>query len=154
MDGDIQPRTGSKSGPTHKIVGVFDRKQYVEQMTARVARRARLNWHNDQLLAKARPGDTVKILSAHGDPTPIRVTELQIKVADHLLCQYESIEEYIAEEVKLACRDAGHVDGEQYVLEEVRGGHTIESAVAIYERRGFRDVRAVPIAEVVRQAGS
>jgi hypothetical protein len=154
MDGDIQPRTGSKVGPTHKIVGVFDRERYIEQMTARITRRARLNWHNDKLLAKAVPGDTVEILSTHGDPAPIRVTELQIKVADHLLSKYESLEEYIAAEVELAYRDAGHVDGEQCVLGEVRGEHSIENTVAIYERRGFRDVRAVPINEVVGQAGT
>jgi hypothetical protein len=131
--------------PTHKIVGVFDRKQYIEQMTARITKRARLNWHNDKLLAKAAPGDSVEILSMHGGPTPVRVTELQIKVADHLLSRYESLEEYIAEEVEVAHRDAGRVDGGQYVLEEVRGEHAIENSVAIYEQRGFRDVRAVPI---------
>ena len=154
MDGDIQPRTASKLGPTHKIVGVFDRRQYIEHMTARITRRARLNWRNDTLLAKARPGDTVEIVSVHGDPTPIRVTELQIKVADHLLSEYDSLEEYIAAEVKLAQRDAGYVDGEQYVLEEVRGEYSIGNAVALHERGGFRDVRAVPIAEVDGQAAS
>jgi hypothetical protein len=145
MDGIETTRT--KQGPTHKIVGVFDRKQYIEQMTARITRRARLNWHNDQLLAKAKSGDTVEILNTHGDPTPIRVTELQIKVADHLFSRYESLEEYIAAEAELAWRDTGHVDGEPYVLGEVRGEGAIESAVAIHERGGFRDVRAVPIGE-------
>jgi hypothetical protein len=147
MDGDIQPRTARKLGPTHQIVGVFDRQQYIEQMTARITRRARLNWHNDQLLAKAAPGDTVEILSIYGDPAPVRVTELQIKVADDLLSRYGSLEEYIAAEVEMAYRDAGHVDGERYVLEEVRGEHIAESAIVLYEQRGFRDVRAVPIGQ-------
>jgi hypothetical protein len=136
-----------KLAPTHKIVGIFDRKQYIEQMTACLTRRARLSWHNGKLLAKAAPGDTVEILTTDGDPTPIRVTEQQIKVADHLFSRYEWLEDYIAEEVELAYRDTGNVDGEQYVLEEVRGEHAIENAIAIYERRGFRDVRAVPITE-------
>jgi hypothetical protein len=136
-------------GPTHRIVGVFDHQQYVEQMTARITRRARLNWHNDRLLAKAAPGDTVEILGIHGHPTPVRVTELQIKVADDLLSRYDSLEQYIATEVALAHRDAGYVDGEQYVLEEVKGEHAIPDTVAIHERRGFRDVRAVPIREAV-----
>ena len=149
MVGDMETRTGRKLGSTHKIVGVFDRKQYIAQMTARITRRARLNWHNDQLLAKARPGDTVEILNTQGDPTPIRVTEVQIKVADHLFSQYGSLEEYITEEVELTHRDTGYVDGKQYVLEEVRGLHTIENIVALYERRGFRDVRAVPINEAI-----
>ena len=134
--------------PTHKIVGVFDRERYIEQMTARITRRARLNWHNDRLLAKARPGDIVEILSTQGHPTAIRVTELQIKVADHLTSRYESLEEYIAEEVEMAYRDAGFVDGEQYVLEEVRDEDAIPSTVAIHELGGFRDVRAVPVAEL------
>ena len=147
MDGVMETRTGSALGPTHKVVGVFDRQQHIEQLTARITRRARLNWHNDELLAKARPGDVVEILNTHGDPTPIRVTEVQIKVADHLLSSYESLEEFIAEEVESAHRDTGYVDGKQYVLEEVRGEHTIENTVALYERRGFRDVRAVPIGQ-------
>ena len=133
--------------PTHQIVGVFDRRQYIEQLTARITRRARLNWHNDQLLAKATPGDTVVILSPQGRPTRIQVTELQIKVADHLVSSYASLEEYIAEEIEMARHDAGYTDGEQYVLEEVKAERGLANAVVIHEQGGFRDVRAVPIAE-------
>ena len=143
MDGG----TRRKLGPTHRIVGVFDQKQYIEQMTARITRRARLNWHNDRLLAKAAPGDQVEILDTQGRPTRIRVTELQIKVADHLLSQYESLEDYIATEMELVHRDTGYADGKEYVLEEVQDAHAIANAVAMHERGGFRDVRAVPIRE-------
>jgi hypothetical protein len=50
--------------------------------------------------------------------------------------------------MELAYRNPSYADGELYVLEEARDGHAIENKVAVYERRGFRDVRAVPIAEM------
>src|SRR5262245_27824940 len=147
MDRVIGKRTGRNLEATHKIVGVFDRNRYVDQMTARITEHARVTWHNDKLLVKAEPGDTVEILTQHGDPTPIRVTALQINVAHQLFCRYPSLDRYIAEEVQEAYRDSGYVHGKQYVLKEVRGEHISASTVVVYQRSGFRDLRAVPIGE-------
>lgn len=132
---------------THKIVGVFDSRQYARQMTAIYTEQARLRWHNDRLLAKAKPGDTVEILTKHGSTNPITVTELQITTAHYLFSRYRSLAKFIADEVKDAYRNTGYIDGKQYVLEEVRGERTIASAIARYQSRGFRNVRAVPIDE-------
>jgi hypothetical protein len=140
----------TKLAPTHEIVGVYDSKQYAKQMTAIYTEQARLRWHNDKLLAKAKPGDTVEILTKHGSTTPIRVTELQIAAAHYLFSRYRSLAKFIADEVMDAYRGTGYVDGKQYVLKEVRGERTIANAIATYRSRGFRDVRAVPIDATAR----
>jgi hypothetical protein len=147
----MERETGKKRNlaPTHKIVGVYDSKQHVKQMTAIYTEQARLRWHNDKLLVKAEPGDTVEILTKHGSTTPTRVTELQIAAARYLFSRYPSLARFIADEVKDAHRDAGYVDGKQYVLKEVRGERTIANTIALYQGRGFRNVRAVPITETI-----
>src|SRR5262245_34643996 len=149
MSQDIGKGARRALEPTHKIIGIFDRKQYIEQMTARITERTRLDWHNNKLLVAAKPGDMVDILTRDGYTTPMLVTELQIKVAHNLFSRFGSLDKYIAEEVKWAYRDSGYVDGQQYVLKEVGGERTIASTVAMYQQGGFRDVRAVPIDEAV-----
>jgi hypothetical protein len=145
MERESGKRTGGKLAPTHKIVGVYDRKQHVKQLTATYTEQARLRWHNGKLLVKAKPGETVRVLTTDGYTTAIRATEEAIKAAQYLFSRYRSLEKFIEDEIKVAYRNTGYVDGKEYVLKEVRGERTIASTIARYQSRGFRNVRAVPI---------
>ena len=139
----------TKLVPTHKIVGVYDRRQHVKQLTATYSEQARMRWHNGKLLVNAKPGQTVRILTKDGSTTAVQATEEEIKVAHYLFSRYRSLDKFIGDEVKDAYRNTGYVDGRQYVLKEVRGKRTVATTIAHYQSRGFRDVRAVPIEEAV-----
>ena len=140
-------RTARKLAPTHKIVGVYDRKQHIRQMTEVYTEQARLRWHNGKLLVKAKPGSTVDIVTRYGDTISTRATQQEIKAAQYLFSRYRSLDKFIADEIRDAYRSAGFVDGREYVLKEVKGERGIVAAIARYQCRGFRNVRAVPIGE-------
>jgi hypothetical protein len=147
MDRETGKSPGRKLAPTHRIVGVYDHKQHVQQMTAIYAEQAQVRWANAKLLVNAKPGDTVRITTRQGYTTQVRAEEQEIKAAHYLFSRYLSLDKFIANEVKDARRGSGYVDGKQYVLKEVRGERSIANAIANYQSRGFRYVRAVPIDE-------
>jgi hypothetical protein len=148
MDRETGKSTGRTLTPTHKIVGVYDRKLHIQQLTAIYTAQARLRWNNSKLLVSAKPGATVRVTARQGYTTQIRAEEQEIKAAHYLFSRYPSLDKFIADEVKDAYRRTDYVDGKQYVLKEVRGERTIAKVIATYQSRGFRDVRAVPITEV------
>lgn len=147
MDRETGKRTGRKLAPTHRIVGVYDRKRHIQQLTVIYTEQARVKWHNSKLLVNAKPGDTVRITTRQGYTTQVRAEEQEIKAAHYLFSRYLSLDRFIADEVKDAYRATPYVDGKQYVLKEARGERTIANAIATYQSRGFRDVRVVPITE-------